>query len=206
MEDLINHAAVLFDDVHPAGYGSQLASVSGSTKSVRPNSVIFPTTHNPIPTSLPTPTIPTAPLGPASEAPLPVVPAEPPVSADYGSSFTRITSLPPRSTPSTSTAPGVPSADFTPALPTRPQHSIHPSRRNNASTGDDRPAPPSRVASIREEGGMREQEEDEESDLDTPLSEYATHSLRAASIRDTVDTPASSPTKSTHAAQGKEDP
>ncbi|KIJ45714.1 hypothetical protein M422DRAFT_251017 [Sphaerobolus stellatus SS14] len=55
------------------------------------------------------------------EPPLPPTP-EPKPKVDYGSSYTRTHTIPPR-TPE--------GHDFTPTLPLRPEQSIHPSRRNN---------------------------------------------------------------------------
>lgn len=96
MEDLISNAALIFEDLH----GKRPPPIS--VKSVTP-----PTTTQSL-----------------DEPALPVPPSESPSSVDYGSTFTKIVTLPPR--PSRE-------QDFTPTLPTRPTPSIHPSRRAGTS-------------------------------------------------------------------------
>lgn len=81
------------------------------------------------------------------EPPLPPAPSgEPKPKYDYGSAYTQITTLPPRSQGG---------QDFTPTLPPRPGQSIHPSRRTNQQPSmaqdvfneDAPPIPPSAVIS-----------------------------------------------------------
>jgi len=61
-------------------------------------------------------------------APLPAAPDEPAPKYDYGSSFTQVTSLPPRDYQHGKRESG----DFTPQLPSRPESSIHPASRRAA--------------------------------------------------------------------------
>ena len=58
-------------------------------------------------------------------APLPPAPNDEPARYEYGSAFTHFTSLPPRD----SGHAGEQTGDFAPALPPRPDESIHPSKR-----------------------------------------------------------------------------
>ncbi|KAF8592006.1 RhoGAP-domain-containing protein [Ramaria rubella] len=73
-----------------------------------------------------------------NEPPLPAAPSgEPKPKYDYGSSYTRSHTLPPRSQDG---------QDFTPTLPPRPGKSIHPSHRSNPSSSNSDPSdqhPPS---------------------------------------------------------------
>lgn len=63
------------------------------------------------------------PISTLEEPPLPPAPSgEPKPKYDYGSSYTRSHTIPPRSQDG---------QDFTPTLPPRPEQSIHPSRRTN---------------------------------------------------------------------------
>lgn len=70
--------------------------------------------------------------GADSSPPLPAAPPdEPQAKVDYGSSYTQITTLPPK-VESSSTL----SDDFTPQIPARPDDSIHPSRRTRPISQD----------------------------------------------------------------------
>jgi hypothetical protein len=170
MEDLISNATIIFEDL--ASKRPPPISLKGGTP---------PSTHQSI-----------------SEPPLPIPPPEEsPSGVDYGSSFTKLITLPPRTK----------EQDFTPTLPSRPTPSIHPSRRTgtNASIRSDTSASasmplPSPVAtSFRE----KEREESEEmmstshgsaygEHIDSPMSsEYAS---AYASLQSTSGTPASETT------------
>lgn len=122
MEDLITHVSEIMGDLH----GKRPPALS--LKSVTPPSV-----HQSL-----------------QEQPLPVPPPEEsPSGVDYGSAFTKVMTLPPRSSapssaglererereaePRISTSSVSREKDFTPTLPTRPTPSIHPSRRAGTS-------------------------------------------------------------------------
>ncbi|KDQ54847.1 hypothetical protein JAAARDRAFT_181517 [Jaapia argillacea MUCL 33604] len=68
---------------------------------------------------------------PSPEPPLPLPPSVEPVAPTYGSSHTKVASVPP-SYVSTNRPP----EDFTPAMPARPANSIHPSARANYPKSD----------------------------------------------------------------------
>lgn len=90
-------------------------------------------TADPAPASAPILTVP--PTAPQPEPKLPAAPPEKPHTVDYGSSFTKIQTLPPKSAPA--------SLDFTPDLPARPSQSIHPSRRQPPTGPGDLQSPTS---------------------------------------------------------------
>lgn len=116
MEDLITYSALIFEDLHGGKRPPVLTTASVSSFHV-------PSVN---PSVAPTPQY--APTPPHLNAPLPVLPAEEtPSGVDYGSSFTKITTLPSR--PSTSRE-----QDFSPSFPLRPPQSIHPSHRTNTSS------------------------------------------------------------------------
>lgn len=64
--------------------------------------------------------------------PLPPTPAGEPFHVTYGSKTTKVTNVPPPSSFDGTSSP--PPEDFTPRLPPRPDSSIHPSSRVNASS------------------------------------------------------------------------
>jgi hypothetical protein len=74
---------------------------------------------------------------PPGSPPLPAAPADEPVPVySYGSTYTRVTTVPTRAKPPPgSPGPGADTSaqDFTPKLPARPSHSIHPSSRMSMS-------------------------------------------------------------------------
>lgn len=170
MEDLISNATIIFEDL------ASKRPPPISLKSVTPPSI-----HQSL-----------------SEPPLPIPPPEEsPSGVDYGSSFTKVITLPPRTSTSKE-------QDFTPTLPSRPTPSIHPSRRTgtNASIRSDTsasasmPLPSPAATSFRE----KEREESEElmsisthgEHIDSPMSsEYAS---AYASLQSTSGTPASETT------------
>jgi hypothetical protein len=69
--------------------------------------------------------------GPHS-SPLPPTPTGEPFQVTYGSKTTKVASVPPPASFDGTTSP--PPEDFTPRLPPRPNSSIHPSSRVNASS------------------------------------------------------------------------
>lgn len=161
MEDLIAHVSEILDDLH----GRRPAALS--IKSITPPSV-----HQSL-----------------QEQPLPIPPEESPSGVDYGSSFTKVMTLPPRSSasssreaePRTSTSTSR-EQDFTPTLPSRPTPSIHPSRRagTSASIRSDTSASDPRSPSAT---SFRESAHEESGDLhgahpradtgDSVVSDYA---------------------------------
>jgi len=175
MENLISNATIIFED---------LASKRPAPISIK-NATPPPSVHPSI-----------------SEAPLPVPPSEEsPSGVDYGSSFTKVITLPPRASTSRE-------QDFTPTLPNRPTPSIHPSRRTgtNASIRSDTSAAasvplPSPVATSFKEKERDELEATSTSHgsaygehLESPTSESTS---AYASLESASGTPASETTRDT---------
>lgn len=72
-------------------------------------------------------------VGPHSP-PLPPTPTGEPFQVTYGSKTTKVANVPPPASFDGTTSPQAPPEDFTPRLPPRPNSSIHPSSRVNASS------------------------------------------------------------------------
>lgn len=185
MEDLIVHVSEILGDLH----GKRPPALS--IKSITP-----PSTHQSL-----------------HEQPLPIPPPEEsPSGVDYGSAFTKVMTLPPRSSapssagrekereaePRTSTSTSR-EQDFTPTLPSRPTPSIHPSRRagtsasvrseTSASIAPNTPHSPATAASFEDNDNEVDAPEDHAyGELgSSPLSDYAS---AYASLQSAGATPA----------------